>query len=111
MSQSHAVAMLTRHQCQDSRLGPVVAVHGASWTVSAELRLLGFSCRKVSGKRERGGPGHRVSHAWVVPQTRWDSDPLLRAAVDLLFKRNNGARLSELAAATENYQQLLAAVH
>ena len=46
-----------------------------------ELYALGFSPRKVSGKRENGGPGHRVSQAWVIPLSRWEATPLLQDEV------------------------------
>jgi len=93
---SNAVVMLTMHRCADRRLGPVVAVYGRTGIASRDLRNLGFSCRKVSGKTENGGPGHSVPHVWVVPLARWDDDALLRAEVELLMARNNGVSANRL---------------
>ena len=53
---SHAVVMLTRHECRDRRLGRVVAVHGRTGVAGEELRKLGFSAarRRARGRRRPG---------------------------------------------------------
>jgi hypothetical protein len=98
--------MLTRHECRDRRLGPVVAIHGRPGVASRELRLLGFSCRDVSGKQADGGPGHAVPHAWVVPKARWDNDAILRAAVALLLAQHNPTPLDEVARLQRDLKEL-----
>ncbi|GEM_PF-5726951 len=91
--QSGAVAVLTRHHPTrpDPRLGPVVAIRDHVGCSGPELKQLGFMFRRVSGRRDRGGPGKRVPGVWIVPLSRWENDELLRAAVDYLFAINNGA--------------------
>ena len=95
-TKSQAVVMLTLHRCSDRRLGPVIAVYGRTGIASRDLRNLGFTCRKVSGKAENGGPGHSVPHVWVVPLARWECDALLRSEVELLMARNNGSPANRL---------------
>ena len=90
--------MLTRHLARDRRLGRVVVVAGRTTVADRELRELGFTARRISGKKADGGPGCRVPQVFVVPVARWDSDELLRVRTLLVLAKNNpGTALSELA--------------
>lgn len=105
-----AVAVLSRHEPKtvDPRLRcRVVAIRDSASSYGSELYHLGFSKREVSGRRDRGGPGHRVHCAWVIPKSRWDNDPILRAQTAVLFARVNGGPSSALLAATQHLRDVL----
>lgn len=105
-----AVAVLSLHKPErvDPRLRcPVLAIRDTAGTYGDNLYHLGFMRRAVSGKRDRGGPGHRVAGLWVVPLSRWEHDPILRAQVDVLFARVNGGPSSGLIAAKARLKEVL----
>jgi len=97
-----SIPVITLHMPKKhaGRLGAVVALRDLTGggSLSREIKLLGFSWRKVNGSTASGGPGHVVPGVWVVPRSRWESDDLLRKAVELLMARNNGVALREVAA-------------
>jgi hypothetical protein len=91
--------MLTAHKAQHKRIGAVLLVRGRTCPFVPQLRKLGFSSVKRSGKRADGGPGHVVPRDYYVPWSRWQHNELLRAAVHLLFKQANNAPFAEIEAA------------
>jgi len=107
---SHALKVLTLHRVNDARLGECYAVHGKTardWGYGDLLRLVGFThARKVSGKRESGGPGHRVPMLRLMPVGQMTAERL--AATHLVLARANGARpqkMSELIKALRDAQR------
>ena len=53
----------------------------------------------MSGKRERGGPGHQVAKARLMPAG--EMTPERRAALKVVLLRANGGRPQELSAAID----------
>lgn len=101
-----APPMLTLHRTTDRRLGTVIAVAGRTTVADQDLRSLGYTSRKVSGKKADGGPGHRVPQVFVVPLARWETDELLRLKTKLLLATHNpGTRTQALLELAEQIKQ------
>ena len=55
----------------DRTLGAIVVVHANTGDVGDQLYKLGFRKLRVSGRRDGGGPGHRVGGFWFLPKKRY----------------------------------------